>query len=310
MKIPPTAWSPLIVAVAAPVLRRFLQMGPLYPRVPISSDDEAVHKQSPVESDDREFHASSLAYLPTVCLLFAALGITGFGIFEWTRSQHWAWVFILAGGIILLSASNAINTLATSRIILKGSVIEYVLRRQRASVDLSEIEDVQVKATLWQGFISVVTCNHEEIRIPLCFRDPSRLLALLRDRSQRPRNKTAATGVGLYTVVGRNELDLIIHAGHQKLPLREYWQSPLFLVSSLNYAITNVGAWRSRDDEIGSVAYIIKVPINSEHLEKLPSRRLPPDVLEYEIPNEDVDVINQHVAGRIECLRECRGAAP
>src|SRR5580658_7228028 len=135
MNIPPTAWSPLIVAVVAPVLRRVLQMGPLFPRVPISSDDEAVHNQSPVESEDREFRASALAYLPTVCLLFAGWGIAGFGIFEWTRSQHWSWAFILAGGVIFLSACNAINTLATSRIILKGSVIEYVLGKQRASID-------------------------------------------------------------------------------------------------------------------------------------------------------------------------------
>ncbi len=274
-----------------------------YPRFHAASYREAIQVQIRLPCDDEEFRVSRSAYLLVICAHLVGSGIIAFGISQWTRLNPWGWAFILAGGAVFFIAGIALSVLTTSRINLNKSCLEYVCGEKATLFDLTEIEQVQVETTRFQGFILVVNRNREQIKIPLYFQNGPKLASLLATYADRRPIAPVTSGRALYAIVGWKEMDLIVHYDYKKLPGRDYWQE-LRLVSSLNYAKSNVRSLLAPDAETDSVAYIIRLPVSLAYIKRLQTRCIDAAAQEYVISPTEIETLNENLTGNIESLQK------
>lgn len=115
--------------------------------------------------------------------------------------------------------------------------------------------------------------------------------------------------IGLYRPVGQAELELIRASGFREFPPRLPEQPYFYPVTNLEYATQIARDWNTKDERSGYAGYVLKFDVEAEFLEKYPVRQVGDAAhREHWIPAADLAEFNQHIVGRIEIVKEFRGA--
>ena len=113
----------------------------------------------------------------------------------------------------------------------------------------------------------------------------------------------------LYRPVGQRELDLIAAAKFRAFPPRLPSQPIFYPVVSLDYAVQIARDWNTRDEENGSVGYVLCFSIPSEFAARYSVRQVGDRIhSELWVPAEELSEFNAQIVGTIEVIHEFRPA--
>jgi hypothetical protein len=113
----------------------------------------------------------------------------------------------------------------------------------------------------------------------------------------------------LYRPVGQPELDLIVASDFRAFPPRLPSQPIFYPVVSLDYAVQIARDWNTRDEENGSVGYVLRFAIPSEYAARYPVRQVGDRIhSELWVPAEELPEFNRQIVGTIEVVHEFRPA--
>lgn len=111
----------------------------------------------------------------------------------------------------------------------------------------------------------------------------------------------------LYRPVGQRELDLIADSGYRAFPPRLPAQPIFYPVVSLEYAVQIARDWNTRDEENGSVGYVLRFSISSQYAARYPVRQVGDRIhSELWVPAEELPQFNAQIVGTIEVIHEFR----
>ena len=117
--------------------------------------------------------------------------------------------------------------------------------------------------------------------------------------------------ITLFRPVGQRELDLIEASGWRSFPSRLDWQPIFYPVLTEAYATRIARDWNTKDEENGSVGYVLRFSVSAEFLSRYDVQDVGGrELQEYWIPAEDLAAFNDHIVGEIEILAEYRGDPP
>ena len=113
----------------------------------------------------------------------------------------------------------------------------------------------------------------------------------------------------LFRPVGQKELDLIRESGWKRFPRRLFWQPIFYPVLTEEYAIKIARDWNTKDPNSGFVGYVLRFHVRTEYLNQYePHEAGGRDSMEYWIPAEELDLLNDNIVGEIEMIHEFRTA--
>jgi hypothetical protein len=113
----------------------------------------------------------------------------------------------------------------------------------------------------------------------------------------------------LYRPVGQRELDLIAAANFRAFPPRLPAQPIFYPVVSLEYAVQIACDWNTRDEDNGSVGYVLRFSIPSGFAARYPIRQVGDRIhSELWVPAEELPDFNAQIVGTIEVIHEFRPA--
>lgn len=114
----------------------------------------------------------------------------------------------------------------------------------------------------------------------------------------------------LYRPVGQQELDLIAASGFRAFPPRLPSQPIFYPVLNLEYAVQIARDWNTRDEENGSVGYVLRFSVPSDYAGRYPAHQVGGRIhSELWVPAEELAEFNAQIVGTIEVLHEFRPAA-
>ncbi len=112
----------------------------------------------------------------------------------------------------------------------------------------------------------------------------------------------------LYRPVGQAEFDLILASGFIKFPPRLAHQPIFYPVLNEEYATVIARDWNTKDPNSGFVGYVLRFDVRRDFLSKYDIRTVgSAEHQEYWIPAEDLERLNESIAGTIDVIAEFRG---
>jgi hypothetical protein len=109
--------------------------------------------------------------------------------------------------------------------------------------------------------------------------------------------------------VGQRELDLVAATGFRAFPPRLPSQPIFYPVVSLEYAVQIARDWNTRDEENGSVGYVLRFSIPSQYAARYPIRQVGDRIhSELWVPADELPDFNAQIVGTIEVVHEFRRA--
>jgi hypothetical protein len=142
-------------------------------------------------------------------------------------------------------------------------------------------------------------------------------------RGVKPRASSAVSAVGgerrqadviegvevavLYRPVGQGELDLISASSMLRFPPRFAWQPIFYPVLNEEYATKIARDWNTKDPNSGFVGYVTRFAVKASFLDNYQVQQVGGrSILEYWIPSEDLEELNDNIVGAIELIAEYR----
>ncbi len=116
---------------------------------------------------------------------------------------------------------------------------------------------------------------------------------------------TSEETVTLWRPTGPKELELVVASGYRRWPPRLPGQPIFYPVLNEEYARKIARDWNVRDSGVG---YVTRFRVRRESLDGYDVRQVGGrTILEYWIPAEDIDPLNDNIVGLIEVIEEHRG---
>ena len=111
----------------------------------------------------------------------------------------------------------------------------------------------------------------------------------------------------LYRPVGQAEFDLIRATGFSRFPPRLTQQPFFYPVLSERYATQIARDWNTKDESSGFVGYVLRFRLRTDFLGNYEVHTVgSAEHQEYWIPADDLQTMNESIAGPIELISEFR----
>jgi len=117
-------------------------------------------------------------------------------------------------------------------------------------------------------------------------------------------NVASNATVTLWRPTGPKELELVAASGYRRWPPRLEGQPIFYPVLNQEYARKIAREWNVRDSGVG---YVTRFEVRREFLDRYDVQQVGGrTILEYWIPAEDLDELNDNIVGLIEVVDEYR----
>jgi hypothetical protein len=118
---------------------------------------------------------------------------------------------------------------------------------------------------------------------------------------------TAEITITLFRPVGQKELDLIADSQWTRFPPRLFWQPIFYPVVTEEYAVRIAREWNTKDSNSDHVGYVLRFEVRTSYLDAYQVQEAGGrDCREYWIPADDLDSLNDNIAGPIVVIHEFR----
>lgn len=115
----------------------------------------------------------------------------------------------------------------------------------------------------------------------------------------------------LYRPVGQAELDLIEASGWRRFPPRLPGQPIFYPVLNREYATQIARDWNTKDPASGYVGYVTCFEIDAGFVARYEERQVGGAIhRELWVPADELELFNDHIAGRIRVIAEFAGPGP
>jgi NTP pyrophosphatase (non-canonical NTP hydrolase) len=112
----------------------------------------------------------------------------------------------------------------------------------------------------------------------------------------------------LYRPTGQRELEMVAASGWKRWPPRLPEQPIFYPVTNEHYAIEIAQRWNTRDAASGHIGHVTRFAVCSEFLARFETKQVGDGHhLEYWIPAEDLEALNDNIVGHIARVRSFGG---
>lgn len=110
--------------------------------------------------------------------------------------------------------------------------------------------------------------------------------------------------VVMFRQTGPTELDLVKKSGYRRWPPRLPEQPIFYPVANEQYAIEIARLWNAKEKGVG---YVTRFAVRAGFMERYPIQKVGGSIhLEWWVPAEDLELLNDNIVGEIEVVGEYR----